>query len=138
MTPLSNVPIAVDEDIDPYKRIHDDLCKLNAHLRLETSKFERTALAFCEATALPRAASKWWTMDFHEFYPLLKVKLSATEIADLAEFFDAQQQVVKRIHESIASAEYKLDELVFDLYKLELEERHTVRSAVYDASNLLF
>ena len=137
MNPLASIPIAVSQDPTQFNARHDRLCSLNTQLKAESKKFDRIIGTVCKLNTLPRAASKWWAMDFKSFYAAIKVKLPLSDVADLGEFFESQQQIIRSIRAEIDSTEFELDELVFNLYGLTAKERQTVRAAVSSASELI-
>lgn len=137
MTPLASIPIEVPQDPAKFNEFHDKLCSLNNRLKTETKKFDRTIGVAYGVNALPRAASKWWTMDFKSFYAAIKIKLSLPDVAELSDFFESQKQIVTMIRTEIDSTEFNLDELIFDLYDLTPEERQTVRANITNAAELI-
>lgn len=137
MQPVSTIPIAETEDTAPFIAFYDELCTFNQCLHSAIQKFERSFLAVTGLSSLPRGSQCWWSMDFQQFFRASKAKLSLSDTADLAEFFEQQSQVVREIVADIETAEYQLDELVFDLYELTSDQRQLVRASVNSALDAL-
>ncbi|WP_175935144.1 N-6 DNA methylase [Corynebacterium sp. Marseille-P4321] len=136
MRPLGSVPVATTDNIQPIVALHDRLCDLNSDLYDSRTKFVRTLRTLYSIRAIPRALSRWWDLDFTEFYQTLGLKLHPSAVADLGDYFQTQTRIVRDLLSQIQKEEFELDELVFDLYEILPEDRQTVRAVVMDATDL--
>lgn len=136
MTPIAGIPVVEVDDIEPFTSLHDKLCELNEQVKSATSKFERTIATLTSVASIPRSVQQWWEKDFGDFYKALRVKLPASDVADLGEYFEQQRDVVRGLRARIEHAEFEMDELVFDAYNIEPEDRQQVRSRIVPAVDM--
>jgi type I restriction-modification system DNA methylase subunit len=77
---------------------------------------------------LKKLSPNWWTLKFPDFVSALKVKLSLAQKDELLQLFNKYQQKLAALSAEIKSIDNEIDQLVYKLYGLTVEEIKTVES----------
>jgi hypothetical protein len=102
--------------LDKNKELQE---KLNSSLEFLKSRFalEKVNTKF----------EKFYLLDFTEFKKSLNIKkISMTDEEDLMNWFNAKKSDLMSLKNSIDECDKQIDDMVFDLYGLDEEERRVV------------
>nr|WP_255711140.1 MULTISPECIES: Eco57I restriction-modification methylase domain-containing protein [unclassified Corynebacterium] len=136
MRPLGAVPIAQTDEVEPFRELHEKLCEAHSNFQEAKSKFWLPLRTLYSLQSVPRSLSAWWEIDFQEFHQKLNLQLTPTQVSDLNDYFTSRSRDIRKLIAEIQVLEYDLDELVFDLYEIDSDDRQIVRATVTPAHEL--
>jgi type I restriction-modification system DNA methylase subunit len=129
---IRNLPVPkIDSDVSGKlsqgaKRLHQ---KTLALYRLN-GRFESLIASEFGIEKMPTKLKTWWTLDFTEFVKILKVKLSLQQKDELLHLFEKYRIELSALDVEIKNTNIEIDQLVYALYDLALEEISIVESNV--------
>lgn len=99
----------------------------NAELSEKSDLFLRLLSSKYRLESLPQKIQKFRELDFAELLKTLKLsKLPLAEQADLMQYFEQNKSTILALQSQIDQTDREIDEMVFDLYGLNEEERKIV------------
>lgn len=103
----------------------DLMISLKEKLQECSSKFQRTCARKFENMNFNKKLQDWYTLSYKDFIKELsqqKIKLSLSEEAEWADYFDQEKSKALEIQAKIASTDKEIDQMVYELYGLSDEE----------------
>jgi hypothetical protein len=124
---LSQIPIKnISSDSQKlFVEKADLMISLNKDLQDISAKFQRTCERKFENLNLNKKLQDWYNLSYADFIKELtkqKIKLTLSEEAEWAEYFDQEKIKALEIQSKIASTDAAIDRLVYELYGLSEEE----------------
>lgn len=122
---LSQIPIKIADDQQPFIERADQMLTLNKDLQEVTAKFQRTCERKFENLNLNKKLQDWYNLSYADFIKELskqKIKLSLSEEAEWADYFDQEKSKALEIQSKIAATDKEIDQMVYELYGLSEEE----------------
>lgn len=119
----------IPENINDYKLSlsanADSMLSLNKDLQEVSAKFQRTCERKFENLNLNKKLQDWYNLSYADFIKELtkqKIKLTLSEEAEWADYFDQEKSKALEIQSKIASTDKEIDQMVYELYGLSEEE----------------
>lgn len=103
----------------------DLMLSLNKNLQDISAKFQRTCDRKFENLNLNKKLQEWYNLSYADFIKELskqKIRLSLSEEAEWADYFDQEKNKALEIQFKIASTDKEIDQMVYELYGLSAEE----------------
>lgn len=125
--PLQDLPIknTSSEFQKPLIVKADLILSLNKNLQEISAKFQRTCERKFENLNLNQKLQEWYNISYADFIKELskqKIKLSLSEEAEWADYFDQEKSKALEIQSKIAATDKEIDQMVYQLYGLTAEE----------------
>ena len=101
------------------------MLSLNKDLQEISAKFQRTCERKFENLNQNKKLQDWYKLSYADFIKELtkqKIKLSLSEEAEWADYFDQEKSKALEIQAKIASTDKEIDQMVYELYGLSEEE----------------
>ena len=120
--PIKNIDTELQK---PFIEKADQMLSLNKNLQEISAKFQRTCERKFENLNLTKKLQDWYNLSYADFIKELskqKIKLSLSEEAEWAEYFDQEKSKALEIQSKIASTDKEIDQMVYELYGLSEEE----------------
>ncbi|SIS96094.1 N-6 DNA Methylase [Kaistella chaponensis] len=109
----------------PFIEKADEMLSLNKTLQEISAKFQRTCERKFENLNLTKKLQDWYNLSYADFIKELskqKIKLTLSEEAEWADYFDQEKSKALEIQSKIASTDKEIDQMVYELYGLSEEE----------------
>ena len=109
----------------PFIDKADQMLSLNKSLQEISAKFQRTCERKFENLNLTKKLQDWYNLSYADFIKELskqKIKLSLSEEAEWAEYFDQEKSKALEIQSKIERTDKEIDQMVYELYGLSKEE----------------
>lgn len=109
----------------PFIEKADEMLSLNKTLQEISAKFQRTCERKFENLNLTKKLQDWYNLSYADFIKELgnqKIKLTLSEEAEWADYFDQEKSKAIEIQSKIAGTEKEIDQMVYELYGLSEEE----------------
>ena len=124
---LSQIPIKnISSDSQKlFVEKADLMISLNKDLQDISAKFQRTCERKFENLNLNKKLQDWYNLSYADFIKELskqKIKLTLSEEAEWADYFDQEKSKALEIKSKIASTDKQIDQMVYELYGLSEEE----------------
>lgn len=131
---VKNIPIKIEtiENQNVYENNVDLMLSLNKDLQEISAKFQRTCERKFENLNQNKKLQDWYKLSYADFIKELtkqKIKLSLSEEADWADYFDQEKSKALEIQSKIESTDKEIDQMVYELYGLSEEEIAVVEDA---------
>ena len=113
------------ESQQPFIEKADQILSLNKDLQEISAKFQRTCERKFENLNLNKKLQDWYNLSYADFIKELtkqKIKLTLSEEAEWADYFDKEKSKALEIQSKIASTDATIDQMVYELYGLSEEE----------------
>lgn len=121
------IPKISSSQQQPFIEKAEKMLALNAELSEKSDLFLRLLSSKYQIDKLPRKIQKFRELDFAELLKSLKLsKLPLAEQADLMQYFEQNKSTILALQSQIDQTDREIDEMVFDLYGLNEEERKIV------------
>ena len=120
--PIKNISL---ESQKPFIAKADQMLSLNKELQEISAKFQRTCARKFENLNLNKKLQDWYKLSYADFIKELtkqKIKLTLSEEAEWADYFDQEKSKALEIQSKIASTDNEIDQMVYELYWLSEEE----------------
>lgn len=120
--PIKNIDTELQK---PFIEKADQMLSLNKNLQEISAKFQRTCERKFENLNSNKKLQDWYNLSYADFIKELskqKIKLSLSEEAEWAEYFDQEKSKALEIQSKIASTDKEIDQMVYELYGLSEEE----------------
>ena len=101
------------------------MLSLNKNLQEISAKFQRSCERKFENLNLNKKLLDWYNLSYADFIKELskqKIKLTLSEEAEWADYFDQEKNKALEIQFKIASTDKEIDQMVYELYGLSEEE----------------
>lgn len=101
------------------------MLSLNKTLQEISAKFQRTCERKFENLNLTKKLQDWYNLSYADFIKELrkqKIKLSLSEEAEWADYFDQEKSKALEIQSKIENTDKEIDQMVYELYGLNEEE----------------
>ncbi len=121
--PIPNISLTKQQ---PFIDRADMMLTLNSELHEKSDAFLKNISAKYKIDKITRKLEKWWELDFAEFMKELKIKIWLEEQEELMTYFDKRATDVWEIVSQIAATDREIDDMVFELYGLNDEEKRVV------------
>lgn len=130
---ISKLPIKQISEIEqkPFIEKANQMLSLNKTLEDISTKFERTCERKFENLNLTKKLQDWYNLSYADFIKELskqKIKLSLSEEAEWADYFDQEKSKALEIQSKISSTDKEIDQMVYELYGLSEEEIRIVEN----------
>ena len=105
--------------------LYDQILSLNKGLQEISAKFQRTCERKFENLNQNKKLQDWYKLSYADFIKELtkqKIKLTLSEEAEWANYFDQEKSKALEIQAKIASTDKEIDQMVYELYGLSEEE----------------
>ena len=128
---IRNIPIpqlTIDAQ-QPFIALADTMLSLNSQLQEKRSRFLRRLSENYEGIKITTALQTFDLLDFKGFVAELKkqkIKLTLVQQDEWEDYFNQYRQACQELSEQIKTTDNEIDNKVFDLYGLTLEEREIV------------
>lgn len=109
----------------PFSEKADLMLSLNKELQEVSGKFQRTCLRKFEGLNLTKKLQDWYNLSYADFIKELskqKIKLTLSDEAEWAEYFDQEKSKALEIQSKIETTDKEIDQMVYELYGLSEEE----------------
>lgn len=109
----------------PFIQKADLMLSLNKELQEISAKFQRTCERKFEGLNLTKKLQDWYNLSYADFIKELtkqKIKLTLSEEAEWADYFDQEKIKALEIQSKIATTDKEIDQMVYELYGLSEEE----------------
>ena len=109
----------------PFIEKADQMLSLNKTLQENSGKFQRTCERKFENLNLTKKLQDWYNLSYADFIKELskqKIKLTLSEEAEWADYFDQEKSTALEIQSKIESTDQEIDQMVYELYGLSEEE----------------
>lgn len=119
------VPLLINEFQEFLVELADQMLSLNKELQEISAKFQRTCERKFENLNSPKKLQDWYKLYYADFVKELtkqKIKLTLSEEAEWADYFDQEKNKALEIQSKIESTDKKIDQMVYELYGLSEEE----------------
>ena len=120
--PIKNASL---ESQKPFTEKADQMLSLNKTLQEISAKFQRTCERKFENLNVNKKLQEWYNLSYADFIKELskqKIKLTLSEEAEWADYFDLEKSKALEIQSKIASTDKEIDQMVYELYGLSEEE----------------
>ena len=127
--PIKNISL---ESQQPFIEKADQMLSLNKELQEVSSKFQRTCERKFENLNQNKKLQDWYKLSYADFIKELskqKIKLTLSEEADWADYFEQEKSKALEIQSKIASTDKEIDQMVYELYGLSEEEIRIVENS---------
>ncbi|MBW8359585.1 MAG: N-6 DNA methylase [Weeksellaceae bacterium] len=126
INPLISIPIVQNSSFqDILIEKSDSLVSQNKDFHKISVNFQRTITRKFEIETLSKKLQDWYNLTYSELIKELakqKIKLSLSEEAECAEYFDQEKIKALEIQSKIESTDKEIDQMVYELYGLSEEE----------------
>ncbi|PQA90394.1 N-6 DNA Methylase [Chryseobacterium piscicola] len=124
---IDPLPIKIVSSLNqqPFIEKADQMISLNKGLEEISAKFQRTCERKFENLNQNKKLQDWYKLSYADFIKELtkqKIKLTLSEEAEWADYFDQEKSKALEIQEKIASTDKEIDHMVYELYGLSEEE----------------
>ena len=124
---LNSLPVVniSSQSQQPFIEKADFMLSLNKDLQEISAKFQRTCERKFENLNLNKKLQDWYNLSYADFIKELtkqKIKLSLSEEAEWADYFDQEKSKALEIQSKIATTDKEIDQMVYELYGLSEEE----------------
>jgi len=124
---LNSLPVVniSSQSQQPFIEKADFMLSLNKNLQELTAKFQRTCERKFENLNLNKKLQDWYNLSYADFIKELskqKIKLTLSEEAEWADYFDQEKSKALELQSKIASTDKEIDQMVYELYGLSEEE----------------
>lgn len=102
------------------------MMQLNNELHSMSESFLKNISAKYKIEKVTRKLEKWWELDFVDFIKELKVSIPLEEQEELMNYFEKRSMEVREIVSRIEATDKEIDEMVFELYGLNEEEKRII------------
>lgn len=119
--PIPKIPLETSKFIEKA----DQMLSLNKELQEISAKFQRTCERKFENLNQNKKLQNWYKLSYGDFIKELskqKIKLSLSEEAEWADYYDQEKNKALEIQSKIASTDKEIDQMVYELYGLTEEE----------------
>lgn len=126
---IERLPIKIisSEEQEKLLTLSRKMHTFNAELSEKSDLFLRLLSSKYRLESLPQKIQKFRELDFAELLKTLKLsKLPLAEQADLMQYFEQNKSTILALQSQIDQTDREIDEMVFDLYGLNEEERKIV------------
>ena len=128
---LEQIPIPIiDMNVQqPFITLADTMLSLNSQLQEERTRFLRRLSENFEGVKITTALQTFDQLDFKGFVAELKkqkIKLTLVQQDEWEDYFNQYRQACQELSEQIKATDNEIDNKVFDLYGLTLEEREII------------
>ena len=125
--PLQDLPIknASSESQKPFIEKADQMLSLTKTLLEISAKFQRTCERKFENLNINKKLQDWYNLSYADFIKELskqKIKLTLSEEAEWADYFDQEKSKALETQSKIESTDKEIDQMVYELYGLSEEE----------------
>lgn len=96
--------------------------RIQKELYEKSSRFVKLIMTEFGVEKWPTKLNKWWTLDFSDFVKTLKLNLLLTQKDDLLRLFEKYRTELSALDTQVQSTDRQIDQLVYQLYNLTLEE----------------
>lgn len=120
--PIPRVTEAIQQ---PFIDKATSMLSLNKELQEQSQKFQRTLQRKFDLATLPKKLQDWYFLNYSDFIKELtkqKIKLSLNQEAEWEEYFTAEAKKVLAVKAEIDSTDKEIDDMVYKLYDLTVEE----------------
>ena len=120
--PIKNISL---ESQQPFIEKAEQMLSLNKDLQEVSAKFQRTCERKFENLNQNKKLQDWYKLSYADFIKELtkqKIKLTLSEEAEWADYFDQEKSKALEIQAKIASTDKEIDQMVYELYGLSEEE----------------
>ena len=120
--PIKNISLLQQK---PFVEKADQMLSLNKELQEVSAKFQRTSERKFESLISNKKLQDWYKLSYADFIKELtkqKIKLTLSEEAEWADYFDQEKSKALEIKSKIASTDKEIDQMVYELYGLSEEE----------------
>lgn len=131
---LKNLPFkhTTSEYQKPLIEMAEKMLALNKDLQNTSTKFSKLLASELGLTEPSKKLQEWYNLEFTDFAKELKkkkIELSLAQKAEWMDFFETEKQKVNQIQAEIQTTDKQIDQMVYDLYELTLEEIEIVEKA---------
>ena len=122
---LLELPIFELQNQQPFISKADQMLSLNKELQEVSAKFQRTSERKFESLISNKKLQDWYKLSYADFIKELtkqKIKLSLSEEAEWADYFDQEKGRALEIQTQITATDKEIDQMVYELYGLSEEE----------------
>ena len=112
--------------------LYEQMLSLNKELQEVSAKFQRTCERKFENLNQNKKLQDWYKLSYSDFIKELskqKIKLTLSEEADWADYFEQEKNKALDILSKIESTDKEIDQMVYELYGLTEEEIAVVEDA---------
>jgi len=116
---------------EPFINKVDAMILLVAKLEIGTQLFFDFLKAKFKGIIINKKIENWWQLNFSDFLKELKkqgIVFTLVEQAEWLQYFEKEMQNMKVIHDSKESLDKELDEMVYELYELTVDEINTIET----------
>ena len=120
------------ESQKPFIEKADLMLSLSKELQEVSGKFQRTCSRKFENLNLTKKLQDWYNLSYEDFIKELskqKIKLTLSEEAEWADYFDQEKSKALEIQSQISATDKEIDQMVYELYGLSEEEIKIVETA---------
>lgn len=110
----------------------DQMLSLNKDLQEVSAKFQRTCERKFGNLNQNKKLQDWYKLSYADFIKELtkqKIKLTLSDEAEWADYFDQEKSKALEIQSKIASTDQEIDQMVYELYELTEEEIKIVENS---------
>lgn len=130
---LMEIPVKLIslENQQPFIEKANQMLSLNKELQEISAKFQRTCERKFENLSANKKLQDWYKLSYADFIKELtkqKIKLTLSEEAEWADYFDQKKSKALEIQTKIATTDKEIDQMVYELYGLTEEEIAIVES----------
>ncbi|WP_228410920.1 TaqI-like C-terminal specificity domain-containing protein [Chryseobacterium taklimakanense] len=119
------------ESQQPFIIKADSMLSLNKELQDISARFEKTCERKFENISFNKKLQNWYSLSYADFIKELtkqKIKLSLSEEAEWADYFDQEKSKALGIQSEITKTDKEIDRMVYELYGLSKEEIEIVEN----------
>lgn len=127
--PVKRIPA---ESQKPFIEKADQMLLLNKELQEVSAKFQRTSERKFENLNQNKKLQDWYKLSYADFIKELtkqKIKLTLSEEAEWADYFDQEKSKALEIQSKIERTDKEIDQMVYKLYGLSKEEIRIVEKS---------
>ena len=120
--PIKNISLLQQK---PFVEKADQMLSLNKELQEVSAKFQRTSERKFESLISNKKLQDWYKLSYADFIKELtkqKIKLSLSEEAEWADYFDQEKGRALEIQTQITATDKEIDQMVYELYGLSEDE----------------
>lgn len=107
---------------ESIEHLVNQILEKTTNLGLSSNRFKQLVSSELTIDTWPTKLNKWWQLDFSEFIKSLKLKSSLQQKDELLSLFEKYRDECLVLDRGIKEDEQKIDNLVYQLYKLSAEE----------------
>ncbi|MBP0612324.1 N-6 DNA methylase [Chryseobacterium sp. cx-311] len=131
---IRNFPIYhfKDQNQKPFIQKAEEILKLNKNLQEISAKFHRTCDRKFDNLNWNKKLQDWYNLSYADFIKELskqKIKLTLSEEAEWADYFDQEKRKALEIQSKIESTDKEIDQMVYELYGLSEKEIEIVENS---------